>query len=76
MKYELYLYDVWENDSDGYTVNNVIPTGKLISENISEEYLCKILKLDDPHQIEINAENESIIFIDYKDKPYCELREV
>ena len=76
MKYELYLYDVWGNDSDGYTVNDVIPTGKMISENVSKEYLCKILKLDDPYQIEIHAENESIIFIDYEGKPYCELREV
>lgn len=76
MKYELYLYDIWGNDIDGYTVNDVIPTGKLIFKNISKEHLCKILKLNDPYQIEINAENEGVIFVDYKGEPYCELREV
>ena len=77
MKYELYLYDVWGNDEDGYVVNDVIPTGiKFDDYAPSKKRLCEILKLDDPYKMDADDTNDDVIFVDYEGKPYCELREV
>ena len=76
MKYEIVNYDVWGNDEEGYHVNNVIPTGKLICTDASKASLCDRLGLDDPYKIEVDATNEGVIYVDYDGKPYCELREV
>ena len=76
MKYEVFRYDVWGNANDGYTVNDIQATGKLICTDASKASLSEKLGLDDPYKIDVDATNEGVVFVDYEDKPYCELREV
>ena len=72
-KYEIFDYDVWGNEEEGYTVNDVIPTGDFIFTDTSKSSLGKKLGLDDPYKIDVDY-NEDVIYIDYDGKPYCELR--
>ena len=72
-KYEIFYYDVWGNEEEGYSVNDVIPTGIIIYTDTSKSSLCKKLGLDDPYKIDVDY-NEGVIYIDYDGKPYCELR--
>ncbi|MBR1760239.1 MAG: hypothetical protein IJ741_03565 [Schwartzia sp.] len=75
MKYEIYLYDVWGNDEDGYEVNDVLPTGTVVGEDvISEDRLCKVLGLGDPAKMDIDDLGGDALSVDYDGKPYCELR--
>ena len=72
-KYEIFDYDVWGNEEEGYEVNDVIPTGIIIFTDTSKSSLCKKLGLDDPYKIDVYV-NEDSIYIDYDGNPYCELR--
>ena len=74
-KYEIFDYDVWGNEEDGYSVNDVIPTGIIIYTDTSKSSICKKLGLDDPYKIDVYV-NEDVIYIDYDYKPYCELRKI
>ena len=74
MTYEIFDYDVWGNEEEGYTVNDVVPTGIIIFTDTSKSSLCKKLGLDDPYKIDVDATNEGVIYVDYEGKPYCELR--
>lgn len=74
IKYEIFDYDVWETE-DGAYVNDVIPTGIIIYTDTSKSSICKKLGLDDPYKIDV-IYNESVIYIEYNGKPYCELREI
>lgn len=73
IKYEIFDYDVWGNEEEGYNVNDVIPTGVFIFTDTSKSSICKKLGLDDPYKIDVSV-NEDSIYIDYDGKPYCELR--
>ena len=73
IKYEIFDYDVWGNEEEGYNVNDVVPTGIIIYTDTSKSSLCKKLGLDDPYKIDVSV-NEDSIYIDYDGKPYCELR--
>ena len=72
-KYEIFDYDVWGNEEEGYSVNDVIPTGIIIYTDTSKSSICKKLGLDDPYKIDVYV-NEDSIYIDYDGNPYCELR--
>ena len=72
-KYEIFDYDVWGNEEEGYDVNDVIPTGVFIFTDTSKSSICKKLGLDDPYKIDVLFSEDSI-YIDYDGKPYCELR--
>ena len=74
-KYEIFDYDVWGNEEDGYSVNDVIPTGIVIYTDTSKSSICKKLGLDDPYKIDVYY-NEDVIYIDYDYKPCCELRKI
>ena len=73
IKYEIFDYDVWGNEEEGYDVNDVMPTGIIIFTDTSKSSLCKKLGLDDPYKIDVYVNKESI-YIDYDGNPYCELR--
>ena len=75
IKYEVFLYDVWENE-DGAYVNETYETGIVIYTDTSKASICKKLKLDDPYKIDVYVANEGIIYVDYEGKPYCELHEI
>ena len=72
-KYEIFDYDIWGNEEEGYSVNDVIPTGIFIFTDTSKSSICKKLGLDDPYKIDVYV-NENYIYIDYDGNPYCELR--
>ena len=74
-KYEIFDYDVWGNDEEGYSVNDVIPTGITIYTDTSKSSICKKLGLDDPYKLDVYY-SEDVIYIDYDYKPYCELRKI
>lgn len=74
-KYEIFDYDVWGNEEDGYDVNDVMPTGIIIYTDTSKASICKKLGLDDPYKMDVYY-NEDSIYIDYDYKPYCELRKI
>ena len=40
-KYEIFDYDVWGNEEEGYSVNDVIPTGIIIYTDTSKSSICK-----------------------------------
>lgn len=71
-KYEIFEYELWGNEEEGYDVN-VVPTGIIIYTDTSKSSLCKKLGLDDPYKIDALF-SEDAIYIDYDGKPYCELR--
>ena len=73
IKYEIFDYDVWGNEEEGYDVNDVMPTGIIIFTDTSKSSICKKLGLDDPYKIDVLFSEDSI-YIDYDGKPYCELR--
>ena len=72
-KYEIFDYDIWGNEEDGYEVNDVVPTGITIYTDASKASICKKLGLDDPYKMDVDY-NEDAIYIDYDGNPYCELR--
>ena len=72
-KYEIFDYDVCGNDEIGYGVNEVMPTGVIIYTDISRTSLCEKLNLDNPYGIDIYY-SDDVICIEYRGKPYCELR--
>ena len=74
-KYEIFDYDVWADEEEGYSVNDVIPTGIIIYTDTSKSSLCKKLGLEDPYKIYVYY-TEEVIYIDYNYKPYCELRKI
>ena len=74
-KYEIFDYDVWGNEEDGYDVNDVMPTGIIIYTDTSKSSICKKLGLDDPYKLDVYY-NEDVIYIDYDYQPYCELRKI
>ena len=75
-KYEIFDYDVWGNDEEGYSVNDVMPTGIIIYTDTSKSSLCKKLGLDDPYKIDVDDTNEGVIYVVYEGRFYCELREI
>ena len=72
-KYEIFDYDVWGNEEEGYNVNDVMPTGIIIFTDTSKSSFCKKLGLDDPYKMDVLF-SEYVIYIYYDGKPYCELR--
>ena len=74
-KYEIFDYDVWGNEEEGYSVNDVIPTGIIIFTDTSKSSICKKLGLDDPYKLDVNY-NEVVIYVEYDGNPYCELRKI
>lgn len=75
IKYEIFDYDVWGNDEEGYSVNDVMPTGIIIYTDTSKSSICKKLGLDDPYKLDVYY-SEDVIYVDYNYKPYCELRKI
>ena len=73
-KYEVFLYDVWENE-DGVYVNEIYATGIVIYTDTSKSSLCKKLKLDDPYKIDVFIQ-DGVVYVDYEGKPYCELHKI
>ena len=49
-KYEIFDYDVWGNEEEGYEVNDVMPTGIFIFTDTSKSSISKKLGLDDPYK--------------------------
>lgn len=77
MKYEIYLCDVWGDETDGYTVNDVMPTGKVVAGDSTDvESLCNALGLDNPRKMDVDFQTNELVYVDYDGKPYCELRGV
>lgn len=76
IKYEIFDYELWGNEEEGYTVNDVVPTGIFIFTDTSKSSLCKKLGLDDPYKIDVDATNEGILYVYYEGKPYYELRKI
>ena len=74
-KYEIFDYDVWGNEEEGYDVNDVMPTGIIIYTDTSKSSICKKLGLDDPYKIDVYY-SEDVIYVNYNYKPYCELRKI
>ena len=72
-KYEIFDYDVWGNEEDGYEVNDVIPTGVIIYTDASKASICEKLGLYAQYKIDVYY-TADVIYIDYDGKPYCELR--
>ena len=72
-KYEFFDYDVWGNEEEGYSVNDVIPTGIIIYTDASKASICENLGVYAQDKIDVYY-NEDVIYIDYDGKPYCELR--
>ena len=54
-KYEIFDYDVWGNEEEGYGVNDVMPTGITIFTDTSKSSLCKKLGLDDPYKLDVDV---------------------
>ena len=76
-KYEIFDYDVWGNDEEGYSVNDVIPTGVIIYTDTSKSSICKKLGLDNPYKIDVYYDHDDdVVCIEYYGKPYCELRKI
>lgn len=77
MKYEIYLRDVWGNETEGYNVNDVRATGKIVDgDSICKASLCKVLGLDDPYKMDVDFQAGDLAYVDYDGKHYCELRGV
>ena len=74
-KYEIFDYDVWGNEEEGYSVNDVITTGIIIYTDTSKSSICKKLGLDDPYKLDVYY-SEDVIYVNYNYKPYCELRKI
>ena len=74
-KYEIFDYDVWGNEEEGYDVNDVMPTGIIIYTDTSKSSICKKLGLDDSYKIDVYY-SEDVIYVNYNYKPYCELRKI
>lgn len=72
-KYEIFDYEIWKDEEEGYDVNDVIPTGIIIYTDTSKSSICKKLGFDDPYKIDVLF-SEDVIYIYYYGKPYCELR--
>ena len=75
IKCEIFDYELWGNEEEGYEVNDVVPTGIIIYTDTSKSSICKKLGLDDPYKIDVSF-NEDSIYIDYDGNPYCELRKI
>lgn len=77
--YQLYTYDVWGNEEDGFEVNDVFKTGETYTFSTDEptnEEICKALELQIPaEQVRIDA-YEDVMYLtnDMTGKPFCELR--
>ena len=76
IKYEIFDYELWGNEEEGYTVNDVVPTGIFIFTDTSKSSLCKKLGLDDPYKIDVDATNGDVLYVYYEGKPYYELRKI
>ena len=76
IKYEIYDYDLWGNEKEGYEVNDVISTGIVIYTDTSKRSLCRELGLDDPYKIDVDATSDRVLYIYYEGKPYCKLRKI
>ena len=74
-KYEIFDYDVWGNEEDGYDVNDVMPTGVIIYTDTSKSSICKKLGLDDSYKTDVDY-SEDVIYVNYEGKPYCQLRKI
>ena len=85
-KYELYTYDVWGNDDDGYEVNNVFSTGDFLelSGNESDsEIMEKLIDAGFANEnakgkISFEGESEYTLYASWECnmKPAFELRTV
>lgn len=76
--------DVWGNDEDGYTVNNVLPSLGTIeladdATDLQIVYACEQLqnvgRIACVHLCEVKSE-DGVIYIDHDGIPMLELREV
>jgi hypothetical protein len=87
MKYELIIYDVWGNKTDGYEVNNAFTTGDHIeiNDSDSDEDIIRGLKRMGLikancrfSSFEIDGENGYSLYVNYSPDSYpvCELRAV
>ena len=73
-KYEIFDYDVWGNEEEGYSVNDVIPTGIVIYTDTSKASIGKKLNLD-PYRMDVIC-REGNLYINYAGMLYCELHEI
>jgi hypothetical protein len=89
MRYQLYTYDVWGNEKDGYEVNNIFSTNAIyeLDENMTDKEIVKALKDQGlikkgihTSSIEIDGEMDyTLYFDDVKGghcKPDFELRKI
>lgn len=74
-KYEIFDYEVWKNEEEGYSVNDVIRTGIFIYTDTSKSSICKKLGIGDPYKMDV-YESEGNLYINYAGMPYCELHEI
>ena len=84
-EYELYSYDVWGNEEDGYEVNDSYKIGKIELEDTEDNSIIEALKqfgfLKDhalTSDFTIDGENEYTLYVngEKNNYPYCELRRI
>lgn len=84
-KYELYSYDVWGNEEEGYSVNDTFKRGIIELENDDDGEIIRELKSmgflassAETINFEIEGESDYTIYINGKNDnyPYCELRRI
>lgn len=87
--YQVWTYDLWGNDEDGYEVNDRYKNEKVFIPNRvldgSDLDLCKYLAEQDvivladsvkPEDIEITGESEYTLYFSYQGKPDFELERI
>jgi len=84
-KYELFTYDLWGNEEDGFEVNDVYRYDKfVIEENTSDVTLIEALRDVLPgifhnipwYDIMIEGEDDGCLYFSHNGVPLCELRYV
>lgn len=76
MKYRRYDYDLWGNEEDGYSVNDVCATNiicEIEPEDSDESIFRRVLGRYTPLYM-VEGESDSVIYISHKGIPLCELR--
>ena len=81
--YKLYTYDVWGNEEDGYEVNNVYATDRVIylpSDPSDKDILDALRRAGEIRKgvrsnlVQIEGESGYTLYISYKHRPEMELR--
>lgn len=78
-KYQLYTYDLWGNDKDGYNINDYYVQNEFfdILDDMTEQQIISLIDFTKPSNIEIanhSPENEIYFVTIEEGRPVCELR--